>query len=112
MIPTKFSIVKNSAFILNNVSYPSPKDIKLSFSDSPLSVWEGTVYFGGILKAAKDLKPGAYPLIVSLEYQSCNNMSCMPPKTIHDTLTVNVVENSAAVSEINHDVFKNIIFIH
>ena len=110
LIATKFTIDSSSAFTLNNIVYPEPQDIKLSFSEEPLSVWEGTVYIGGILNASKSLKPGSYPLIVNLEYQSCNNISCMPPITIHDTLSVNVADNSAAVSEINQDIFRNINF--
>ena len=108
LIASKFSIDPSAGFSLKNITYPKARDIKLSFSDSPLSVWEGQVYIGGTLEASKNLKPGTYPLIVSLQYQSCNNMSCLPPKTIHDTLMVEVVDKSAAVSEVNQDIFKNI----
>ncbi len=108
LIASRFSIDSSGDFTFSDINYPASQDIKLSFSDNPLSVWEGTVYMGGILKASKILKPGAYNVVVSLEYQSCNNMSCMPPKTVYDTLTVNVADNSSAVSEINQDIFKNI----
>ncbi len=108
LIATNFTIDSGSAFTLNNTVYPDAQDIKLSFSDEPLSVWEGTVYIGGILNVSKNLKPGSYPLIVNLEYQSCNNISCMPPRTIRDTLSVNIAGNSEAYSEINQDIFRNI----
>ncbi len=108
LIASKYSVDSVSGFSFSGLKYPASQDIKLSFSDKPLSVWEGNVYIGGILKASKDLIPGLYPVVVSFEYQSCNNMSCMPPKTVKDTLIVNVVDNSAAVSQINQDIFKNI----
>ena len=110
LIATKFSIDSSSAFKLDKIIYPKAQDIKLSFSDSPLSVWEGDVYIGAVIKASKELKPGQYPLVVALEYQSCNNMSCMPPRIIKDTLKVNVVDNSSAVSQINQEIFQNIGF--
>ncbi len=108
LIPTKLTIDSIKGFQLNKVSYPPAQDIKLSFSETPLSVWEGEIYIGGLVKTSKDLSPGKYSLIATLEYQSCNNKTCLPPTTIADTINVEIVSNNTAVAEINQNIFNNI----
>ena len=107
LIPSKLTIDSTKGFTLTKIVYPKSQDVKLSFSDNPLSVWEGEIYLGGIVEASKDLAPGKYFLPVEFEYQSCNNQTCLPPTTAKDTLEVEVVSHSASVAEINQDIFKN-----
>ena len=108
LIPSKLTIDSTSKFTLEKVAYPKAQDIKLEFSEKPLSVWEGQVYLGGLVKISKDVKPGKYPLIVTLHYQSCNNKTCLPPTSVSDTISVNVVNKNEVANQINQSVFKNI----
>lgn len=110
LIPTKLSVINpgKGFFNLENVVYPEAQEVKLSFSDKPLSVWEGEVFIGGVLKAPTDIQPGNYLLIVKLNYQSCNNSTCLAPISVSDTLQVVVTNDKASVSEINQDIFKNV----
>ena len=108
LIPTKLTIDSSEGFKLYNVYYPQAQDIKLSFSETPLSVWEGEIYIGGLIKTSKDLTPGNYKLITNLEYQSCNNKTCLPPVTLADTINIEIVSNKTAVAEINQDIFSKI----
>ncbi len=110
LIPTKLSVINpgKGFFNLENVVYPEPQEVKLSFSDKPLSVWEGEVFIGGVLKAPTDIQPGTYSLIVKLDYQSCNNSTCLAPTSVSDTLQVVVTNDKASVSEVNQDIFKNV----
>ncbi len=108
LIPTKLSIDSSKEFVLSKTVYPEASDIKLSFSETPLSVWEGEVFIGGLVQAPSGLAPGKYPLVVNVEYQSCNNMTCLPPVVLKDTLMVEVADNSVNAAEINESVFKNI----
>ncbi len=108
LISTKLTIDSTKGFILRNIVYPKAQDVNLSFSDKPLSVWGGAIYLGGIVEASKDLTPGKYLLPVDVEYQSCNNQTCLPPTTAKDTLIIEVVPQSAGVSEVNQNIFKNI----
>ena len=107
LIPTEITLSDSTNFKLTKIAYPSAKNLKLGFSENPLSVWEGKVYFGGIIKSDK-LKPGEYNLIISVNYQACNNQSCLPPSVVTDTITVLIANKKDAVNEINQAVFKNI----
>jgi thiol:disulfide interchange protein DsbD len=108
LIPTSLTIVENPNFKLNKVVYPKPHDLKLSFSESPLSVWEGTVYKGALIEVDSSLAPGIYPLIVDLEYQACNDISCQAPTSVTDTINIEVADRTTPVNSINEKIFEEI----
>lgn len=108
LIATELIIPENKYFSLTKVSYPEPHDFKFGFSDSPLSVHEGTIFIGGLIKVSDKTAPGTYPLIVELGYQACNNMSCMAPTSVVDTIQITVADRKDVVNQINEDIFKDI----
>jgi thiol:disulfide interchange protein DsbD len=108
LIPTSLMVTENPDFKMIKVAYPKPHDFKFSFSESPLSVWEGQVYFGALVKVDSLASPGVYSLIVELEYQACNDMSCQAPTAIMDTINIEVADKTSPVNTINDEIFKNI----
>ncbi len=110
LIPTELKLESAKGFSLSNVVYPAAKDYKFSFSDNPLSVWEGEILIGGLLNVENDIAPGNYELIFTLEYQACNDMSCLAPTSISDTLLVEVADRRAVVNQINQEIFERIDF--
>ena len=106
LIPTSLSILENPNFKLTKVAYPKPHDFKFSFSESPLSVWEGQVYFGALVEVDSNVSPGVYSLIVELEYQACNDMSCQAPTSVKDTINIEVADKTSPVNTINDEIFK------
>lgn len=108
LIPTSLTIVENPNFRLKKVAYPKPHDYKFSFSESPLSVWEGTIYKGALIEVDSNTIPGNYSLVVELQYQACNEMSCQAPTTLTDTINVLVADKTSPVNSINEDIFVNI----
>jgi len=108
LIPTELTIVDNPTFRLKKVVYPKPHDYKFSFSESPLSVWEGTVFKGALIEVDSNAVPGIYTLVVKLQYQACNDMSCNAPTSIMDTINVEVADRTIPVNSINEDKFVNI----
>jgi thiol:disulfide interchange protein DsbD len=108
LIPTQLTILENPNFTLENVAYPEPHDYKLAFSETPLSVWEGKIFIGGMVKVGKDVIPGKYQVVVELYYQACNDMSCIAPTAVLDTLEIVVADNRETVSKINDEIFSKI----
>jgi thiol:disulfide interchange protein DsbD len=108
LIPTEVVMPENPNFTLQKVAYPEPHDFNLAFSDDPLSVWEGKVLFGAIVKVSDNLEPGEYQLIVELNYQACNDMSCLAPTYAADTITVIVADKKDVVNQINQEIFEKI----
>ncbi|MFZ0454413.1 MAG: cytochrome c biogenesis protein CcdA [Ignavibacteriaceae bacterium] len=107
LIPSKLTL-ENKDFNIEQTLYPKAHDLKLSFSEKPLSVWQDNILIGCLVKANENLTPGNYPVIVTLNYQGCNNATCLPPTSVKDTIQIEVADNKAAISEINQDIFKDI----
>ena len=108
LIPSVLSIDTTSGFSLTKIKYPKSQDRKLSFSDKPLSVFENEIYIGALVNTPVNLKPGIYKLVVTFEYQSCNDKTCLPPNSVSDTLIIEITDKQAAVKEVNQDIFRNI----
>jgi len=108
LIQTSLMVPENPNFKLMKVAYPKPHDFKFSFSESPLSVWEGQVYFGALVEVDSNAAPGVYSLVVELEYQACNDMSCQAPTSILDTINIEIADKTAPVNTINDEIFKRI----
>lgn len=108
LIASSLSIKEDPNFKLIKVAYPEPHDFNFSFSESPLSVWEGTVYMGSLIMVDSNLTPGTYPLIVVLGYQACNDISCQAPTSIKDTILIEVADKTSPVNILNDEIFSEI----
>lgn len=108
LIPTSLAIVDNPNFKLKKVAYPKPHDYKFSFSESPLSVWEGTIYKGALIEVDSATIPGDYQLVIKIQYQACNEMSCQAPTSISDTINIEVADKTSPVNSINEEKFVDI----
>jgi len=88
LIASKVTAESKEKIAFRSVVYPKGKEIKFEFSEKPLSVYEGKVEISGALKIPASLKEGKYNVLVKLEYQACNNKTCMPPNDAVDTLAL------------------------
>ncbi|HZU25402.1 MAG TPA: protein-disulfide reductase DsbD domain-containing protein [Bryobacteraceae bacterium] len=82
LIPLKLTWTPNSAVEAGAVQYPAPKLENSSFSDKPLSVYDGTFQIVTPVRAGAGAAPGAGVLNGKLRYQACNNRECLQPKTV------------------------------
>ena len=55
---------------------------KFSFSDKPLSVFEGEFKVTAKFKIPANAPAGAAKLEGKLRYQACNDRMCLPPRTL------------------------------
>ncbi len=108
LIPSKLTIQEDQNFKLNKVVYPKAHDFKFAFSEDPLSVWEGEIIIGAIINVNENVEPGTYTLIVNFDYQACNDMSCLAPTSISDTIEVIVADRKDVVNQINEEIFNNL----
>lgn len=108
LIPTTVTFEPNVNFEVIKIFYPHAEDIQLAFSDNPVSVYEGEVYIGGILKISEKASASTFNLILNFEYQACNDNTCLAPKKLTDTLTINIVDIQTPVNEINQEIFEKI----
>jgi thiol:disulfide interchange protein DsbD len=106
LIASKLTVEK--PFKLLKTKFPQARDIKFSFSEIPVSVYEGEFLVGALVKIPDTIALGRHNLKVTFSYQACNNASCLPPNDFVDTVEVNVVGKSVPVNEINSEIFSNL----
>jgi thiol:disulfide interchange protein DsbD len=110
LIPTDLKLNGNGRVNLEELSFPKGSLKKLAFSDAPLSVYEGQLVVGALLKVAKGVPPGAYKLEGKFSFQACNDHACLPPASVPVTLTVRVVSPTVPLKRQNVDVFAQLKF--
>lgn len=108
LIATELKLDPLKQVSVQDVVYPQGTLKKFGFSDSPLSVYEGTVVIGSLLQVARGVRPGAYTLKGKFAYQACNDHACLPPASLPLTLTLKVVPRSVPLRHLNSDVFERI----
>ena len=93
MIPTTLTFDKpKTGIAFGKTIYPVPISVKVSYSDKPLKVHEGsTVITTPITIDPRKVQPGKITLKGKLRYQGCNATTCLPPATadINVTFIVN-----------------------
>jgi thiol:disulfide interchange protein DsbD len=104
LIGTAVSIDSSAGFKLGAVDYPASQSIKLGFSDKPLSVFEKEFVIILNVTPSFDVPEGQNKLVVSLDYQACNNASCSAPSSVKDTVTF-TVSKAGTPTEINKELF-------
>lgn len=98
LIPTVVS-AKGIGIKLVKIKYPKPHEIKLSFSESPVSVFEGESKFGLTFQVQQNAAPGKQAVEVILEYQACNDVTCLPPNSVATKFEVLVSEKSIVADD-------------
>lgn len=108
LIPTELRIEPTKQVGVEKVFYPKGKAKKFAFADGLLSVYEGTLLVGALLKVAQTVPPGTYTLKGKFAYQACNDHACLAPASVPVALTVKVVRRGVPLKRVNADVFNKI----
>jgi hypothetical protein len=69
------------------IEFPKPKEERGSFSDKPLSVFDGSFDIVTRFTSAASAPAGLGFATGKLRYQACNDRMCFPPKTIDVKMT-------------------------
>ena len=110
LIPTRVVFDASPALKVEKVVYPHGRPMKFEFVDSPISVYEGELRLGSLVKVEGSAKPGSYSLRGKFMYQACNDHACLPPTSVPLELSVRVVPSSVPLKPANTEVFKTIRF--
>jgi thioredoxin:protein disulfide reductase len=97
-IPTRLEVKGPTSVTAGSIKYPPPQTITLEFAaGDKLSVLGGDIKFEVPLKAGADFapKPGE-ALIVTIDYQGCNNTECLRPASVSTTIALAAPTHAAA----------------
>ncbi|MEO8232699.1 MAG: protein-disulfide reductase DsbD [Ignavibacteriota bacterium] len=98
LIPSVLTSKSNTVKLIE-IEYPHANEIKLSFSEELVSVYEGNETAKLTFKANKDAVVGKSKVVVTLEYQACNDNSCLPPNETTTEFEVEIISNDEIVKD-------------
>ncbi|MBK7229130.1 MAG: protein-disulfide reductase DsbD [Ignavibacteriales bacterium] len=91
LIPSEIS-AKANGIKLVSVKYPAPHEIKLAFSEELVSVYEATQTAKLNFKANANTTIGEQKVLVTLDYQACNDVSCQPPNSTTTEFEIEIIK--------------------
>ena len=93
LIATQISIdASRKSWQLNSVIYPEPKQVKLSFQQTPLSVYEGKNEITAELSCDSGTLDRATVISIRLQFQACNDQICLLPEEMVLNVPIGVLE--------------------
>lgn len=75
---------------VTDVQFPKPLMKNFSFSEKPVSVFEGSIRTSAKLKVGGTAPAGLHHLTGKLRYQACNDRMCLPPRTVEVKVPVEI----------------------
>ncbi len=108
LIPTEVKFENGHAAAVEKTMYPAGKPQKFSFSNDPLSVYQGKFLIGLVLKIPAGIAPGVYVMKGTLNYQACNDRACFAPSRVPLALTIKVVPANMPLKPQNPAVFREL----
>lgn len=101
LIPTEVEIKAPEGVAIEALNYPPPDAHRFAFApDKELLVYEGKVGITSALSVPEDFAGNSIPIEAEMEYQACNETTCLPPTSTRATLIVPVKANAAVPSDI------------
>jgi thiol:disulfide interchange protein DsbD len=107
LIPTTLSFEKSPVLEIRDIKFPKPESKKFEYSQDPVEVYSGDIYFEALLIIKKDTTPDEYIIKGNLSYQACTSNSCLPSEKIPIDISAVIVEEDVPVKRINHKFFHS-----
>ena len=93
LIPSEISSKANGLKLIS-VKYPAPHEIKLAFSEELVSVYEATQTAKLNFRVTENAPIGKQKVLVTLDYQACNDVSCQPPNSTTTEFEIEILANT------------------
>ncbi|MCB1033316.1 MAG: thioredoxin family protein [Acidobacteria bacterium] len=81
LIPTVAEFEVSSGWPVGAVTYPEAEMLPFAFVDQPIAVYEGEVAISAEVQIPANASLGNVPVAVSVNYQACNDSTCLAPVT-------------------------------
>ena len=79
LIPTVLKIDSSSVYSVKGITYPPAQMVKLQFSENELALYEQEAVINVILNVEKNFGKKTFILTGQLQYQPCNDQTCLFP---------------------------------
>jgi len=110
LVPTTLAFEDNPGIEVVEIYYPSGYRGRFAYSQAELIVYEGEATLGALLRAKSGLPAGPFKLKAALDYQACDNSSCLPPKDLPFEVSIPVVPAGKECHDLHSEIFEKIPF--
>ena len=105
LIPTEVSFEAAEGVHFEGREYPPGGMRTFSFTDKPISVYDGDVRVLFDVAADESVTPGERVLTGTVSFQPCNDTSCLAPAEARFELPIKIVAPGTPVQLVHQDVF-------
>ena len=106
LIPTALEPQLPAGLRVVATEFPQAKELKFEFSEKPLAVWEGTIQIRMKLRVVPDAPLGALKLPLTLRYQACNDVACLPPVKLPFVAEFEIAAAGTKATPVNQKIFS------
>lgn len=110
LVPTVLTVKPPQGATVREIVYPKPVTFTVAGFDEPLAVFDHSFVIGVALQVANDLQPGVFPVTAELQYQACNDKTCLAPTTLELKTEIKIVAPDAPISPSGNKIFQGITF--
>lgn len=108
LIPSELKLDPPAGITVERAVYPPGRLEKFAFSDTSLSVYEGTVVVGALLKVAPSVRHGTLTLAGKFSYQACDDQACLPPTSVPVSVALQIVGRKVPLEPIHSEIFSKL----
>ena len=106
VIPVKMRCKSNNKVELIDVEYPPGKPFRFDGAAADVLVHDGEVQFRGTLQIPKEAGGLTEVMEITINYQACNELGCLPPKDIKLIGKPPIAKHGEIVKPINGKLFN------
>ncbi|MGH9728730.1 MAG: protein-disulfide reductase DsbD domain-containing protein [Candidatus Acidiferrales bacterium] len=106
LIPTNLTAKAPTGIKEVQTLYPEGKNLKLSFSDKPLSVYTKQFTVRAKFSASATAPLGKMSVPFTLEYQACNDSACLPPVKIPVIAKIDIAPAGTKARAMSPEIFS------
>lgn len=105
LIPTTVTLKAPEGVTIGKLIYPKAEIKKFDFSETPLAVYENTVYIFTTISISSDYPGKEIRLEGSFGYQACDNQSCLAPADLIFSQVLPLAQAGETVTPVNQEIF-------
>ena len=110
LIPTRVNFDVPEGVEVKKIIFPQAKYMRFAFSEDSLLVYEGQAVIGVVLKIGDAVTGPEASISGEVNYQACNDFSCLPPETVQFSAVLPIASMEEAVALTHAELFDRIDF--
>jgi thiol:disulfide interchange protein DsbD len=107
LIPTTLNLKSGEGIAIGQYTYPDAEMKTFAFSESPLAVYEETIYIFTTISVSPDYTGTEIPLNGTIGYQACDDQTCQAPDELSFSEMLPVATPDEKITPINQEIFAS-----